>query len=496
MKLSTLTDYIKHLAVVAVIPVVGLSILASRSESVVNAQTPDVTNDISQERVPIQLPEELKNIAIQKVALSNNLSPSELDLINSTTSTYPLSGRTAFKFKLIDKRDGTIYEIALNRNGQELDPEQLTEDEQVARITKYGKLSSGLSELLEDAPAGEPIPVIIRLKGPPPSQPELPRPGSDVSIEQVDAILKQVDAQRATAVGAIVTPVADRLSQLGYDVGIDKYEPVLYARLTPEIIREVEKWDEVRLISIDRVNEPELEVARPTMGTDAVHSRGYTGSGVRAAQIEVEGRIATSNPYLQSDSSINSEVIQDTTYVCSSASSHSTAVAGIIRSTHSPRRGIAPTVSLWAGGSCDGRTSELQNRSTAASNWGAKVINLSWGSNIGLTPDGIDIFYDSFVFNRRRTIVKSAGNEAGNCQSQTGNVTSPGLGYSIITVGTFNDGNTTSWSDDAMWSCSSWRNPSSTNNDRQKPEIVAPGVNINSTTTSNPWTGDVRAGTS
>jgi subtilisin family serine protease len=121
---------------------------------------------------------------------------------------------------------------------------------------------------------------------------------------------------------------------------------------------------------------------------------------------------------------------------------------------------------------------------------------LSWGSNTNLIPGANDRFYDSMVINRYRSIVKSAGNEAGPCNSGTGNVTSPGLAYNVITVGNFNDRNTVSWTGDVMDSCSSWRDPVSTHNDREKPEVSAPGSFINSTTTTSPWTGAIGSGTS
>jgi len=93
------------------------------------------------------------------------------------------------------------------------------------------------------------------------------------------------------------------------------------------------------------------------------------------------------------------------------------------------------------------------------------------------------------VVNRAVTVVKSAGNEAGSCRSQTGNVTSPGLAYNVITVGNFDDRNTVDWATDGMHPCSSYVDPTSTHGDRQKPEVAAPGTNINSTIISDPWVG-------
>jgi hypothetical protein len=52
------------------------------------------------------------------------------------------------------------------------------------------------------------------------------------------------------------------------------------------------------------------------------------------------------------------------------------------------------------------------------------------------------------------------------------------------------------WADDTMASYSSWRDPSSVHNDREKPEVAAPGSEIQSTTNSSPWIGSVGSGTS
>jgi hypothetical protein len=47
-----------------------------------------------------------------------------------------------------------------------------------------------------------------------------------------------------------------------------------------------------------------------------------------------------------------------------------------------------------------------------------------------------------------------------------------------------------------MAAYSSWRDPSSLHNDREKPEVVAPGTEIQSTTNAAPWIGAVGSGTS
>jgi subtilisin family serine protease len=65
-----------------------------------------------------------------------------------------------------------------------------------------------------------------------------------------------------------------------------------------------------------------------------------------------------------------------------------------------------------------------------------------------------------------------------------------------MSVGNYDDRNTISWADDTIQPCSSYRNPKSLRGDREKPEVAAPGTNINSTTVSAPWTGPIGSGTS
>lgn len=439
-----------------------------------------------------QTPENLRSVALQRAA-QRGAPLRELTVVNSVTSNYRLQGKTVFDYKVMNNRTGAIYSITLDGSGREVNSAQLQASEQAAHVAKYGRLEPALAERLASASTTQPVEVIIWLKEPSYNGPKRPAPKDNRRTpSEVAASFKQVDAQRAAAVERVVTPVANRLRTRGYNVKTDQYAPALYASLKPNAIREIAKASEVDKVYLAPINKPDLDIARQTIGVPLVNQTfGITGAGIRVAQIEVGGRIATNNPNL-------SGVTQDSTDVCSSASGHSTGVAGIIRSTHSTVRGIAPGALLWAGGSCSGNSTQLQNRSTAAVNWGARVLNLSWGSDTDLVPGVDDRFYDSMVINQWRTVVKSAGNRgAAGCNAGTdGDVTSPGLGYNVITVGNFDDRNTFVWNDDVMAPCSSWRNPKSTRGDRQKPEVAAPGTNINSTTISSPWTGDIGSGTS
>lgn len=434
----------------------------------------------------------LKKLAREIVAARVGVPIEQLKIVRRATGKYPLQGIKTRDFKVMDKISGEIYQVSLDANKQEVDPAALLAAEEAARVAQYGNLEPELHEMLKSAAPDATIPVILWLKMAPYeglARPEASAESPGLSAQHMDELQQANDAVLARAVEGTVSPVANRLQSLGVETTADKYAPVLYGHMTLEKLAEIATWQEIDQVYLDRVNKPDMDIARTTIFALGLNNVGITGTGVNVAQVEVGGRVATNNPYL-SGTQLN------TTYVCSSASSHSTGVAGIIRSTHSTVRGIASGATLWAGGSCNGNSSELQNRSTAAADWGARAINLSWGSDTNRVLGANDRFYDNLVINRFRSVVVSAANANGPCGTGDGDVSSPALAYNVIAVGNFDDKNSNGWTGDTMNSCSSWRDPDSRYDDREKPEISAPGTNINSTTTASPWTGGIGSGTS
>lgn len=431
-----------------------------------------------------QVPQNLETVARQRISQRSRTPLAQLSVVTSGKQQY--QNQNVFTFKVKDNNSGNIQEITLNSGGQEVNATQLEASALAAQTAQYGKLDPALAQRVTNTSANQKLRVMIWLKqtsdtpaSRPPANAKNP---ASLSAGQASTLSQQMDQQRANAVQAMVAPVTNRMKTLDANASAEKYSPVVYAKLTPQAIQQVAAWNEVDRVYEEKQVQSNLDIARRSIRADLVNSRGITGVGVRTAQIEVGGRIASGNPYL-------SGTIQDTTYVCSYLNSHATAVAGIIRSTHSLTRGIAPSTTLWAGGSCGGWMTELQNRSTAAVNWGALALNLSLGGSSS-TPDGFARFYDDLVINRARSVVVAAGNSGGGTPS------TPAVAYNVIAVGSINDRNTTSWTDDIMSSFSSWRNPTSTSGDRQKPEVSAPGDTFNSTTNTSPWIGGVGSGTS
>lgn len=440
-------------------------------------------------------PDPQDSAALATAAESYGLPLEALQIDDRTQGSYPLQGVTTDDYKIQDTRDGSLYRVTLLPGGKTADPDQLDRQELDAYAGIYGKLDVRLADRVAKLPAGTTLPVMIWVGGaasPSLSRPELiadpdaPKP----SPEEVDEVYKKVDSAWTASVAEAIKPVAERLAARSIKTETDAYSPVVFADLTAEDIADIDTWPEVQHLYLAEINDPELSIAVPTVLGNIVHGRGINGGGVRIGEVEVGGRIAAANPSLAG-------VIQVPNFLCPAASPHSTAVAGILRSTHGVQRGTAPGSTLVAGGSCNGISAELTQVSNIVAYMGlARALNLSWGANIGLVPGANDRFYDSLVLNGWRTVVKSAGNDAGPCGSGAGNVTSPGLGYNVLTVGNFNAMGNSSWPGDAMDACSSWRDPSSAHNDREKPEVAAPGSNITSTTTAFPWIGAVGSGTS
>ena len=185
-------------------------------------------------------------------------------------------------------------------------------------------------------------------------------------------------------------------------------------------------------------------------------------------------------------------------YICGTASSHSTGVAGIVKSTNTFTQGIASGAYYWAGGSCSGSSSELQGQSTFRASVGSQEA-LTLAGELPTLRWSPRLWTASTTLLPRTTILpllSLPGTTGFPYGTGNGEVSSPGMAYNVITVGNFDDNNTVGWAYDKMASSSSYVDPVSLHNDREKPEVAAPGSNMRSTLTSSPWIGDIGSGTS
>ena len=359
-------------------------------------------------------PQELEPIAIAIVATNNSLPVDLLTVTSSATAKLRLTGRSVHSFHIRDKRNGRRYDVTLDEKGNQVDEEYLRAQERAAHVAKYGKLETELAERLVGASPEDTIQVVIRLKVPPDTsdKPQDPSSESDNKnwaslTEQEKTALekkeeeyeKKRDDYLANRARKLLAPVVDRFTNLGYKVTTDKYAPLIYVYLTPAAVKMVEQWEEVVEISISGTGRSSLDVSRVTVGASYVENRGWTGTGVQVAQVELQGGRVLNNT--GQNNAWLAGVVQDQILVCATAGQHAVAVAGVIRCTNTlppGARGVAPGVTLWAGGTCGNLLSDAENRATAAADWGAKAINLSYNgteTNSDLTAH--DRFFDRMV---------------------------------------------------------------------------------------------------
>jgi subtilisin family serine protease len=114
-----------------------------------------------------------------------------------------------------------------------------------------------------------------------------------------------------------------------------------------------------------------------------------------------------------------------------------------------------------------------------------RLVNESWGA-AEPALDAFALFYDSDTLNGWRLHVAGAGNcgdpsTPGCGDREQQQVRSPAQGYNVIAVGGFWDRGTPRWTDDIIDSNSSFVNPPSLHNDREKPDLVAPDTAITTT---------------
>jgi hypothetical protein len=438
-------------------------------------------------------PSQLAPIALSIIAKRNGSTVAELQVTASTTLDLPLSGKVAHQFSVRNRRSGTVYEVVLDPGGNELDREQLLRDEKAVYVSKYGKLDSALAERLDGADDSELLPVQIRVieaddDDSLPRQVPMTSEGwkkmSDREKKAYEDQEEETVQQRRKLLTAraqrLVEPVVKKLMDANYQCQTEDSVPVVNVRLTKRMIKEVETWPEVERISLVGTSRPSLDVSRSTIGADIVEGRGVPNlRSIQTAIVEVGGNVA-GNPYL-------TNTTQNFSNICQSVSDHATFVAGVIESSHNLVRGIDPTAGVWAGGSCSGSDSELQDAVLNAITFGAKAVNCSFNNATGTRSlTTFDQFMDRMVRNNRATIVVSIGNNGAPC-SGDGLIRTPAKAYNVLSVGAFDDHNTTTWGDDSIWPCVPNIGPNSVNGDREKPEVVAPGVLIRSTLTNSPW---------
>lgn len=255
--------------------------------------------------------------------------------------------------------------------------------------------------------------------------------------------------------------------------------------MSTETIYRFMNSSEIKYISFDSKVYTLLDVASPSMETYLPHDKGYEGEGITIGVIDTgvaphrdltkpENRIIGFKDFINK----RDEAYDD--------NGHGTHVAGIIAgngySSKERYVGIAPKANILAIKAMDedggGSTSEIIEAIAYAvatkDKYNTKILNLSVG-----TPATNNCDRDPLCRAVQKAIeaglivVVAAGNSGPDRET----ILSPGINPSAITVGAVDDKRTIDISDDKIAEFSS-RGP--TSDGRIKPDLVAPGVSINS----------------
>lgn len=106
----------------------------------------------------------------------------------------------------------------------------------------------------------------------------------------------------------------------------------------------------------------------------------------------------------------------------------------------------------------------------------AKIVNMSYGSGLNSQLNYLDRAFDYWSRERDILVVKSAGNLLGL-------LSSPAKAWNVLTVGATDDKNTKVWHTDTMKPGTGYKDRAG--GDHEKPEVVAPGVDITTYDASN-----------
>jgi hypothetical protein len=371
-------------------------------------------------------------------------------------------GRYLDLIKGTNRRTGRPVALAFDETGERVDADRLLTEMEAVRAKRLGKLHEDLYERLQQAGPNEWIQVAVWALVEEDIAPE-----DKKGLEQVAAEPRQprVGAERAKVIIERRRRVAGIVEEAGgREVRIDELAPVVFARLQKDAIRKLTERDEIAgVFFYDPKGIEDLEDSIDVANSDDVHAAGIEGAGVKVAVWE-DGPASTTN------------LVIDASFSSSPATSdHSQHVHGIIKNKEANKpQGHAPECELHSA-----NTMDLAALSWAVKDRGCTVINQSFHRRSEATSGSLsfdDIYKDWLILHwPYPTILQAAGNY---WNGDSDNITPPSdefvnhKGYNSVAVGNHDD------SAGAMSSSSVFRNPTTTHNDRELPEISANGMAV------------------
>lgn len=255
--------------------------------------------------------------------------------------------------------------------------------------------------------------------------------------------------------------------------------------LTTDLLFRLSSNPDIEYISFDSNVYTLLDIAMPSMKVDFPHREGFFGDGITIAVIDTG--VAPHNDLVKNGNRIIG--FKDLVNGKNSPyddSGHGTHVAGIVAgdgySSKGKYAGVAPKANILGIKALDKNGSGSSSDIIAALSYvvekkdefNIRIVNLSLGTipNSSQSNDPLCKAVEKVI--KAGIIVVAA---AGNNGPDTESILSPGISREVITVGAVDDKRTIDPTDDTIATFSS-RGP--TLDGELKPDLVAPGVNIQS----------------
>ena len=370
----------------------------------------------------------------------------------------PLTGVKACSAKLLD-RDGEGGVVTMLRDGTVTEEARLFEAERALYRKLHGALTPELADVIDTLPGDTMVNLWIWAKV------TLEYPAKEALI--ADPALAARFAEHARSASRAATgPLIQALERGGHTLlEGDGNDPLIRAVVPASEVRALARMPEALSIGSDDWPGQPLTTAWWDSIRMTTAQGMTTGTGQNVCVIE-GGR----------PDDVSQLTLAELAAPAGGTSWHSRWVTGIIRNTGT--LDVAPNASIYIG-NWPGYTGDQPSMAAWCANRGARTVNFSHTFTSG-HPGGIsgtDMQFDYFTKLSPFPLFVPA---AGNWGCVAGQDTVVNRGHNSLVIGGSNDLGDTDVTNDTIYDCSSFRNPTSDHSDRELPYAVAPAVNVDS----------------
>ncbi|MBK8255928.1 MAG: S8 family serine peptidase [Polyangiaceae bacterium] len=371
----------------------------------------------------------------------------------------PMTGTGACTAKVLDP-SGEGFLFTLTDEGAVANEADLLREERALYREAYGAMNPELVNIMSQADGDDVLSVWMWTRM------ALTYPAKEDLIQNPK--LAQAFAEEAWAKAAEARqPVKVKLAELGAELAYeDGMTPLLRADLPAKMVRELSQMPEIVTMGVDLGEGRPLSTAWHATSRANTAAALATGAGQNVCVVE-GGRPDDTSQLELAGTAVPAPG--------GGPDAHIRWTSGIIRNTGATE--MASNASIYIG-NWGGYTYSASAPTVYHWCWnqGARTVNFSWTFDDGSAGGigGADLTFDFMTkLYPYPLIVPAAGNFGCTAKDTVTN-----RGYNTLVVGGLNDQGDTTLTNDTIYNCSSWRNPTSTHSDRELPYVVAPAVGV------------------